>query len=345
VFDRYPIVSQERSIKELLLLRLSGVIAIALVPFAYLRMLESQWTMAYVDLGIVCIMSLLFLFVYVSRRVRTAGVFLALGFVSAALMTTLLLGVSHVFWAYPALIVAFFMLDTRHAMILGVGFVVCFLGVLSKDLPLLNLATVSLTLVVTILLANAFSLTSRRQQSALRDMASVDPLTGVGNRRAQNQKIDSVTAIYRRSCSPASLLILDIDYFKKINDLHGHVMGDQVLVEIADHIRKCTRATETLYRYGGEEFVVVAEQTGLDAAVILAEKLRDTIEQRTFTCGIKLTVSIGVSQLQNSEGRQSWLGRADGALFQAKGKGRNQVVLAEMPLRGIYLASVSEQGN
>jgi diguanylate cyclase len=193
------------------------------------------------------------------------------------------------------LIVAFLVLDARHAMILGVGFIACFLGILSKELPLLNLATVFLTLVITILLANAFSLTSRRQQSTLRNMASIDPLTGVGNRRAQNQKTDSVTAIYRRSCSPASLLILDIDYFKKINDLHGHVMGDQVLVEIADHVRKCTRATESLYRYGGEEFVVLSEQTGLDAAVILAEKLPDTIEQRTFTSGIKLTVSIGVS--------------------------------------------------
>ena len=345
MYDRYPIVSQERTIKELLLLRLSGVLAIALVPFAYLRMLESQWTMAYVELGIVCIMSLLFLFVYVSRRVRTAGVFLALGFVAAALMTTLLLGVNYVFWAYPALIVAFFMLDTRHAMILGVGFVVCFLGILSKELPVIGLATVSLTLVVTILLANAFSLTSRRQQIALRVMANIDPLTGVGNRRAQNQKIDSLTAIYRRSSSPASLLILDIDFFKKINDVHGHVIGDQILVEIADHIRQCTRATESLYRYGGEEFVVLAEQTGVEAAANLAEKLRYSIEQRTFSSGIKLTVSIGVSQLQGGQGRQGWLGDADAALFQAKGKGRNKVLVAEIPATRIHLARVFQRAD
>jgi len=345
VFDKYPVASQERSIKEVLLLRLSGVLAIALVPFAYLRTLESHWAMAFVDLGIVCIMSLLFLFVYVSRRVRTAGVFLALGFVSAALMTTLLLGVGHVFWAYPALIVAFFMLDTRHAMILGVGFVVCFLGILSKELPLLNLATVCLTLVITILLANAFSLTSRRQQIALSVMANIDPLTGVGNRRALNQKIDSVTAIHRRSSSPASLLILDIDYFKKINDLHGHVMGDQILVEIADHIRRYTRATESVYRYGGEEFVVIAEQTGLEAAAVLGENLRYSIEQRVFSSGIKLTVSIGITELQNGQGRQGWLGDADALLFQAKGKGRNQVVVAEIPATGIHLVRVSQRGD
>ena len=345
MFDKYPVASQERSIKEVLLLRLSGVLAIALVPFAYLRTLESHWAMAFVDLGIVCIMSLLFLYVYVSRRVRTAGVFLALGFVSAALMTTLLLGVGHVFWAYPALIVAFFMLDTRHAMILGVGFVVCFLGILSKELPLLNLATVCLTLVITILLANAFSLTSRRQQIALSVMANIDPLTGVGNRRALNQKIDSVTAIHRRSSSPASLLILDIDYFKKINDLHGHVMGDQILVEIADHIRRYTRATESVYRYGGEEFVVIAEQTGLEAAAVLGENLRYSIEQRVFSSGIKLTVSIGITELQNGQGRQGWLGDADALLFQAKGKGRNQVVVAEIPATGIHLVRVSQRGD
>jgi len=230
-------------------------------------------------------------------------------------------------------------------MILGVGFVVCFLGILSKELPLLNLATVCLTLVITILLANAFSLTSRRQQIALSVMANIDPLTGVGNRRALNQKIDSVTAIHRRSSSPASLLILDIDYFKKINDLHGHVMGDQILVEIADHIRRYTRATESVYRYGGEEFVVIAEQTGLEAAAVLGENLRYSIEQRVFSSGIKLTVSIGITELQNGQGRQGWLGDADALLFQAKGKGRNQVVVAEIPATGIHLVRVSQRGD
>jgi diguanylate cyclase (GGDEF)-like protein len=297
--------------------------------------------MVYLDILIVCVMSLLFLFVYVSRRVRTAGAFLAFGFVAAALMTTLLMGAEQVLWAYPALIVAFFMLDTRQATILSVGFVLCFLGILWHELPIVSLARICLTLVVTILLANAFALTNRRQQQKLRDMANIDPLTGAGNRRSQNDQLDRVTAIFLRSNAPASLLILDIDFFKRINDVHGHIVGDQILVEVADLIRKCTRLTDNLYRYGGEEFVVIAEQTTLDAATSVAAKLREAVERQVFSGGIRLTVSIGVSQLQRGEGRQGWLGRTDAALFKAKNGGRNQVVVApanELPMRRQELA-------
>jgi len=331
IFERTLFAPGQRSVKEVLLLRLSGLIAISLIPLAYARMLDSHWAMVYVDILVVCVMSLLFLFVYVSRRVRTAGAFLAFGFVAAALMTTLLMGAEQVHWAYPALIVAFFMLDTRQATILSAGFVLCFLAILWRELPILSLARISLTLVVTILLANAFAVTNRRQQRKLRDMANIDPLTGAGNRRSQNEQIDRVTAIFMRSKAPASLLILDIDYFKKINDVHGHIVGDQVLVEVAELIRKHTRVSDSLFRYGGEEFVIVAEQTTMEAATALALKLREAVEQQTFAGCAKLTVSIGVSQLQGGEGRQGWLGRTDAALFRAKGEGRNQVVVAPAP--------------
>jgi diguanylate cyclase (GGDEF)-like protein len=323
--------TENRPIKEALILQLSGVLAITVTPFAYIRLRDAQWSMAVFDIGIVCIMLLLFIFVYVSRRTRTAGVFMALGFISAALMTTLLLGASQVFWAYPALVTAYFMLDTRQAVVLSVGFLCCFLAILWGEIPAVDLATIFLTLVTTILLANAFALTNRRQQASLRHMANVDPLTGAGNRRSQNQKLDAVHAIFRRSNAPGSVLMMDVDHFKKINDTHGHVVGDQVLVEIAGLIRSCTRATETLYRYGGEEFVVIAEQTNIEAAAKLADKLRATIEHKVFSTGVRLSVSVGVAELRAGEERQAWLSRADVALFQAKGRGRNQVILADNP--------------
>jgi diguanylate cyclase (GGDEF)-like protein len=156
----------------------------------------------------------------------------------------------------------------------------------------------------------------------------VDPLTGAGNRRAQNLKLDASIAIFGRNHSPACVLIVDIDHFKKINDVYGHIVGDQLLVDLCELIRRSTRATENLYRYGGEEFVLVAEQTALDTAINLAEKLRAQIARKVFASGIKLTVSIGVAEVQRDESRQDWLGRADAALYLAKGRGRNQVVVA-----------------
>jgi diguanylate cyclase (GGDEF)-like protein len=246
-------------------------------------------------------------------------------------MATLLLGASEVYWAFPALMVAYFMLDTRQATILAGGFVGCFLAIVWNDVPHIALARICLTLVVTVLLANAFSLTNRRQQDALRRLASIDPLTGAGNRRAQNLKLDTCIAIFGRNSSRACVLIVDIDHFKNINDTHGHIVGDQLLVDLCELIRRSTRATENLYRYGGEEFVVVAEQTSLDNALNLAEKLRAQIARKVFTSGIKLTVSIGVAEVQRDEAREDWLGRADAALYQAKERGRNKVVVAGYP--------------
>ena len=91
---------------------------------------------------------------------------------------------------------------------------------------------------------------------------------------------------------------------------------------------RSTRATESLYRYGGEEFVLVAEQTSLSAAVKLAEKVRCMIEQEKFLADTRVTVSIGVAQLHREEDSEMWLGRADAALYRAKGRGRNQVIAA-----------------
>ncbi|HEY6132191.1 MAG TPA: GGDEF domain-containing protein [Halioglobus sp.] len=320
-----------RSNKETMLLALSGFLAVAVTPLAYIRMREEHWTLAFVDAGIVCIMLLLFVFVYLSRRTRTAGILIALGFISAALMSTLLLGVSEVYWAFPALMVAYFMLDTRQATILAGGFIGCFLAIVWDELPAVSLVKISLTLVVTVLLANAFALTNRRQLETLRRIANVDPLTGAGNRRAQNLKLDAAAAIFSRNNSPTCVLILDIDHFKKINDAYGHIVGDQLLVDLCELVRRSTRATESLYRYGGEEFVLVAEQTAIDTAINLAEKLRSEISQTVFAKGLQLTVSIGVAELQHGEDREGWLRRADAALYRAKGRGRNKVIVAELP--------------
>jgi diguanylate cyclase (GGDEF)-like protein len=321
--------AHKRSVKESLLLLLCGSLAIAVTVLAYLRLRDEHWTLAFVDVGVISIMLLVFVFVYFSRRTRTIGILMALGFIGAALMSTLLLGTREVYWAFPALMLAYFMLDARQATILTGGFAGCFLAIVWDELPAVDLTKICLALVTTVLLANAFSLTNRRQLADLRRMVNIDPLTGAGNRRAQNLKLDSACAIFRRNERAASVLLLDIDFFKQINDTHGHIVGDQILVELSELVKRNTRATESLYRYGGEEFVVVAEQTSLDAAVNLAEKLRSQTERELFAAGIRITVSIGVAELQRGEEKEDWLRRADAALYRAKGRGRNKVIVAD----------------
>lgn len=319
---------KRRSFKEIQLLLISAILAFTVTPFAILRLSEQQWAVAALDIGIVCVMVGLFLEVYYGRETRGPGTVIALIFIIAALGTIYLEGIGQVYWAYPALTAAFFLLETRLAVFVSAACMASIWVMLSGAVQPSIMFTVSLTLLTNSLFAYSFALTARRQRSTLKRLATVDPLTAAGNRRSQNEKLDRVNAMFRRSHLPASIVILDIDHFKKVNDVHGHITGDEILVEVAELIRANTRATESLYRYGGEEFIVIAENTNLEAASKLAENLRAQVERKIFCAGIHLTISLGVAELQPGEGRQGWLGRADAALFKAKGGGRNRVKLA-----------------
>lgn len=318
----------KRSFKEVQLLLITSILAAAVIPFAVIRLQGEQWAVGLLDLGIVGVMLSLFAHVYISHETRWPGIIVALTFIVAALGSLHLKGPSQIFWAYPALTATFFLLKTKHALQLSVISFIAILAMLWNTAPKAMLVTISLTLLTNILFAYAFARTAKSQRSTFKRLATVDPLTRAGNRRAQNDKLDILNALYRRSQVPASILLLDIDHFKQVNDTYGHITGDEILVQVADLVRSQIRPTENLYRYGGEEFTVVAENTGLEGAQQLAEKLRSAVELNTFTSGIRLTVSFGVAELQAGEGRQGWLGRADEALFKAKEEGRNRIALA-----------------
>lgn len=319
----------ERSIKEKLLLLLSGVVVVAVTPFAIFRLANEQWTIAILDISIVCALVGLFLHVYVHRETRGSGIVLALTGIAASLAYIHLLGASQILWLYPALTAVFFLLELRRAILITVLALAAAAIVLWGTLPTLAFFTLSMTLLTNTLFAYAFSVTAKRQKIQLRQLASVDPLTSAGNRRAQNEKLDNVSALFHRARCPCSILILDIDHFKQINDTYGHVIGDRILIELADLISSNTRSSETLYRYGGEEFIIVAENTRVEDAALVAEKLRERIDSHCFDSDIHLSVSVGVAELHRGEGRQGWLGRADQALFGAKRSGRNRVALAQ----------------
>lgn len=318
-----------RSFQEVLLLLLTAILAAAVAPFAVFRLIDQQWATAIFDSSIVVIMFGLFLHVYYTRETKVPGFVVALSFIAAALGSLHLQGMTQLYWLYPAFTAAFFLLSATHAMLLGSVSLLAIWVMLWGSVTPLVLFTVSLTLLTNIFFAYSFALTAKRQTSALEQLATVDPLTGAGNRRAQNGKLDAMSAMFRRNHTAASVLILDLDHFKKVNDTHGHIIGDEILVELAELIRASIRPTDHLYRYGGEEFIVIAEHTDLSSAHQLAEKLRASIEHNAFVAKIKLTASFGVAQLQPGEGRKGWLSRADSALFKAKNEGRNRVYVAQ----------------
>lgn len=156
-----------------------------------------------------------------------------------------------------------------------------------------------------------------------------DSLTGAGNRVALDNALEREIQLAERHKQPLSMLVMDIDFFKRINDEYGHASGDDVLKEVARSIQAVTRLTDLTFRYGGEEFVVLLNKTDPEGAAVIAERIRQFVERvrvETHRELIKSTISIGVATLQASENGQELFKRADAALYQAKNTGRNRVI-------------------
>lgn len=162
----------------------------------------------------------------------------------------------------------------------------------------------------------------------LEQAASTDKLTGVWNRRRLEECAHNEMDRLNRYQHPLCLLIIDIDFFKRINDENGHSTGDLVLQALTGLLRGSLRGTDSLARWGGEEFVVMSPNTHRATAAMLAERLREQVARATFPAAGQLTVSIGVAECRPGEAWEQWFERADEALYCAKNTGRNQVRLA-----------------
>lgn len=155
-----------------------------------------------------------------------------------------------------------------------------------------------------------------------------DPLTGVNNRTAMNSALIRETELARRHGTPLSLIAMDIDRFKEINDRFGHLAGDCVLKTVADAIIDCTRSSDILFRSGGEEFLILLSNTQREGAMMLAERIRNTIETYEYIYGdhdISVTASLGVTTFNKADNSESLFEKADTALYAAKSNGRNCV--------------------
>ena len=171
----------------------------------------------------------------------------------------------------------------------------------------------------------------------LENLSITDALTGIANRRHFEWRLSEEIERARRYKYPLSTLMLDLDHFKQVNDNYGHQIGDIVLQQVAQRLRRILRRTDFLARYGGEEFIVLAPQTPADRALILAERLRQVIAESPIPVAdnlqIHITISIGVAVFPNHAQNESELVRAaDAALYKAKQMGRNRVCMFEPEL-------------
>lgn len=163
-------------------------------------------------------------------------------------------------------------------------------------------------------------------------MAQKDALTGICNRAALDESLCTEISLAGRHRTPLSIIVFDIDHFKSINDRYGHSCGDNAIKAVVKCAQHCARSTDMLFRYGGEEFVMILRNTTLNGARLLAERIRRKVEK--LECQgkrkpISMTVSAGVAALETGETAQSLFERTDAALYAAKNAGRNRVCVDE----------------
>lgn len=160
----------------------------------------------------------------------------------------------------------------------------------------------------------------RQQMNLLMTFTEIrtDPLTGLSNRRGMDDSLDTLFGLMSRYGNPFSIMILDVDHFKRVNDEQGHLFGDQILQKTAILLEECARDTDIVVRYGGEEFVILMPETELDGATAFAERVRMEVEQ-----DLPITVSCGAATAGDGDTGDKLFSRADQALYKAKNTGRN----------------------
>lgn len=168
----------------------------------------------------------------------------------------------------------------------------------------------------------------QRRIFELEQLSATDLLTGLWNRRHFDEVVARELAFSERERSPVSLLLFDLDHFKQVNDRFGHAVGDLVLKTAAERLQAAARATDQVFRWGGEEFAVLAPATSAQAATAIAERLRAGVAAQAFPEAGAVTISAGVAEHLGGEAADHWFERVDAALYRAKEEGRDRVVTA-----------------
>ncbi len=165
-----------------------------------------------------------------------------------------------------------------------------------------------------------------KKTKELEKLANTDKLTGIYNRVKLDTTLEKSYSYFVEYQENFAIIIIDIDYFKRVNDTYGHQVGDEILIEITQIIQKSIRKSDILGRWGGEEFIIISAKTDAKSATIIAQNIRATVESFTFTRVGKLTISLGVADILSCSSIETTINQADSRLYEAKASGRNSVV-------------------
>lgn len=302
---------------------------VACTPFLISHLLDNNWFMVAITASLDLLLLAIVWECWKTKHTPARGLIAAtvLGAV-VVFLAGIHLEMAGVLWAYPYIGFAYYFLGHRTAnWIISIFCPAVAISAYSWAPPD-QFPRLVVTLALTWMFCVVFAVNNHRQRVELARLAASDPLTGVGNRREMYAELGRAVHQLDRFGGRTSLILLDIDYFKSINDTYGHDAGDAVLIDLVDALSLRLRKTDRLFRIGGEEFVVFLPMVPLDDAVSLAECLRALVQEGILGGLRDVTISSGVAELAHGEDVVEWLKRADAALYRAKQLGRNRVVAA-----------------
>lgn len=313
---------------KFIVVSLSVVAATAIGTFAIFRYIQGDMLMAALDSSIAALFAALGFYTYWSGKIDFVRYLAVVVSVVSTLVTTWVSPDTGSYWLYVTTLAIYYLLSSYiYALSISSGLLVATVVVLlfTGEESHVSIISYMVTTIVINVIAFLFAFNNDRFQKQLEILTVTDALTELGNRRAFMDKVGDMVDLYRRLHLPACLLYLDVDSFKRINDLYGHEEGDRILINIADCLTTTLRKTDSIYRLGGDEFVILVEGTNQEQAALLAEKVRYNVEQLQLSSGENISVSIGGSEVTKADSGKSWTSRADKALYQAKNAGKNKV--------------------
>lgn len=306
---------------------LGSVTAVVLGSFLVWRLARGDWGVAALDGSVAFTMIAIVRLAWREGQTERAGAWMVVLNSGFAILACLTLGQTASGWVYVVLMTNFYLAQLRVATWSGAALLL----IASATLLWRDVGPYHISTLVTWSLVYAFSLVFARRlrthSTSLELLASLDPLTRIPNRGMLEADLRHAIASGRNG--RVGLLILDIDRFKSVNDTFGHAAGDAVLIDLAALLRGELRQDDAVYRFGGEEFVMLLSVVSEQALTRTAERVRDAVASRLVGPGGAITVAVGGAMLSAERDWQDWFARADASLYQAKRAGGNALHIAE----------------
>lgn len=300
---------------------------VALVPFV----IRFAWIGDYVAAGFIAIV--VALLITTSRQFYIKGTSYLGGLeiiISAGIAIAVVIEenpISVTYWCFPFILASFLMLKRQVATIVSgiFSFYICYrIGILHSYIDGIRLF---IGIGLSVFLANAFIKIVELKIAELEQKASTDPLTGTYNRLYLADRLKEEISQIKRYKKSGAIALLDLDNFKQINDQHGHDIGDKILVELVNIAKYRLRETDMMFRFGGEEFLILFTNTNSKQAYKVVEDLKTEIANQLVLDGKPVTFSAGITDLSSEETVEETIKRADNLLFDAKNNGRDQCVI------------------